>query len=259
MRFACLTTVAPGSSLAARCAAIAAAGCAGVETLVFPDTPLAAWQAELRRATADAGVPLVGVILGGLALHRADALPWVREVLPAIAELGAAALLTPEYRGQDPPPLFPPYTQPPPDEQAQVDAALAEISRIAEHLALPVWFEPVTPFESRFWRDTATVLAVCERLGNPYVGLVLDFHNMNITEAGLGQTIRRAGAWIRHIHLADNNRRLPGCGHIDFSGGLAALRATGYSGWYSFECAVDGDFVPMLRRVMNDLRHMQEE
>ena len=35
VRFACLTGVAPGTDLAAQCAAIAAAGCLGVETLLF--------------------------------------------------------------------------------------------------------------------------------------------------------------------------------------------------------------------------------
>ena len=62
-------------------------------------------------------------------------------------------------------------------------------------------------------------------------------------QAMLRDSIRRSGEWVRHIHLADNNRLLPGQGHIDFAAGLHALREIGYSGWYSFECAAPADFV----------------
>ncbi len=109
--------------------------------------------------------------------------------------------------------------------------------------------EPLTPFEGRFWRNVATVQQVCELLANPWIGLALDFHNMNITEANVVASLIRAGKWVRHVHLADNNRRLPGQGHIDFRAGVATLDAIGYDGWYSFECAVDGDFVTSLQRT----------
>lgn len=44
--------------------------------------------------------------------------------------------------------------------------------------------------------------------------------------------------------------------HIDPRAGVAALRAMGYDGWYSFECAVDGEFVPELRRTLAWFRTM---
>jgi sugar phosphate isomerase/epimerase len=107
----------------------------------------------------------------------------------------------------------------------------------------------LTHFEGRFWRNVATVQQVCELLANPWIGLALDFHNMNITEANVVASLIRAGKWVRHVHLADNNRRLPGQGHIDFRAGVATLDAIGYDGWYSFECAVDGDFITSLQRT----------
>lgn len=253
MRFACLTTVAPGASLAAQCAQIAAAGCAGAETLVFPSTPLEAWQAEFGRACADAGLAPAVVILGGLALFQPGQLPWLREALHAIAELGAAALLTPEYRAQDPLPLFPPFAAPPAHEQALVYAALGEAGASAARRGVQLLFEPLTQFEGRFWRDVASALAACRRLAAPHVGLALDFHNMNISEANLVASIVAAGSYVAHVHLADSNRRLPGQGHIDFAAGLAALHEVGYSGWYSFECAVEGDFAAELGQTMRAL------
>jgi sugar phosphate isomerase/epimerase len=249
MRFACLNQVDPGADLAAQCAAIAEAGCQGVETLVFPHNDLASWQATLRRATSDAGIEVAAVILGGLALFRPGQEAWLAEAIHAVGELGAGALLTPEYRPQDPLPLFPPYPLPSPAEMEQVAQAMAVVNGAATLYQVPIFLEPLTPFEGRFWRNVTSVQQLCEALANPWIGLALDFHNMNITETNLVATILKANKWVRHVHLADNNRRLPGQGHIDFRAGFAALLAIGYDGWYSFECAVEGDFVASLRQT----------
>jgi sugar phosphate isomerase/epimerase len=248
-RFACLTTVVPGRSFTEQCGFLAAAGCDGLETIVFPETDLSRWQAEVRGGAEGAGLQVAAVILGGLALYRAGQSAWVGEAMHAVAELGAGVLITPEYRAQDPLPLFPPYVDPPAQERSRVEAALSEISEAATRLSLPVLLEPLTQFESRFWRDVSTVRNVCETLNNSWIGLALDFHNMNITEASIPASIVAAGRWVRHVHLADSNRRLPGAGHIDFRAGLAALQAIGYDGWYSLECAVDGEFVSAVRRT----------
>jgi sugar phosphate isomerase/epimerase len=209
------------------------------------------WQQEVKHAANNAGLQVAAVILGGLALYRPGQTLWIKEALAAIHEVGGAALLTPEYRAQEPLPLFPPYPPPPAAEQDQVDWALEEISTEVARLNIPLFLEPITQFESRFWRNVATVLAVCQRLNQPQIGVALDFHNMNITEADPIASIRECGLWVRHIHLADNNRRLPGQGHLDFAAGLRALHEIGYTGWYSFECAVAGDFVAELRGSMS--------
>ena len=258
MQFACLTGVAPGADVMAQCVVIADAGCQGVETIVFPTTDLERWQHELDIAATNVNLQPVAVILGGLALVAGDQTSYIREAMQAISELGAAVLLTPEYQSQNPLPLFPPYPVPLVVEQARVDAAINEISAIATALNARVLLEPITQFESRFWRDVDTVRQVCERLNNPLVQVVLDFHNMNITEADINQSIRNTGAHIGHVHLADNNRRLPGHGHIQFAGGLGALREVGYSGWFSFECAIGkDDFAAELRRSMSWLNGLQ--
>jgi sugar phosphate isomerase/epimerase len=256
MNFACVTMAAPGATLAEQCANIGAAGCAGVETIIFPDTSLEVWQEEIRRAADNAGVQIVAVILGGLALNRPGQLPWIGEALHAINGVGAAGLITPEYRAQDPLPLFPPFPAPPAEEQAQVDAALDEISAIVTRLNGRLLLEPITQFESRFWRDVGTVLQVCQRLNNPRIGLALDLHNMNITEADIDASIRRAGAWVQHVHLADNNRRLPGQGHLDFAGLFATLHEVGYRGWYTFECRTGSHFQTAVQQTIQRLQQL---
>jgi len=88
----------------------------------------------------------------------------------------------------------------------------------------------------------------------PNLKLCLDFHNMNITEADIVASIRMAQGRIGHVHVADNNRRMPGEGHIDFSPGLKALKQIGYDGWYSFECSTEHEFVAGVSRAVGYLK-----
>jgi hypothetical protein len=46
---------------------------------------------------------------------------------------------------------------------------------------------------------------------------------------------------IKHVHLADNNRMLPGYGNIDWAGCIAALKSVGYDGYLNLECSTSGD------------------
>jgi sugar phosphate isomerase/epimerase len=136
-----------------------------------------------------------------------------------------------------------------------VNDALRAIGRLADELRARVVVEPITQFESRLCRCVPDALALCDAAGSPNVRVALDTHNMNITEADIGASIREAAGRIGHVHLADNNRRLPGYGHIDFGTVRAALRDASYDGWLSFECAVPGVFEDEIRRATQRLDH----
>lgn len=64
----------------------------------------------------------------------------------------------------------------------------------------------------------------------------LDTFHMNIDEDSFDDAIQTAGRDIGYVHLADNQRRYPGSGMIDFKKILGSLKATGYQGYLSVEC-----------------------
>lgn len=252
MKFACLNAIAPAHDIADQCRLIAQAGCSGVEAVVFPDTDLATWQDQLMHATAEAGLSVAAVIIGGLALHQQSQREYIRRVLDMITRLnGAAAVVTPQYEAQSPLPLFPPYPAPDPVAVARVREALADLDTDATNAGVSVFIEPITQFESAFCRDVIGTLALIER--QPHLKLCLDFHNMNITEADIVASLELAASRIGHIHVADNNRRMPGEGHINYAPGLRALCKMGYTGWYSFECSTQGSFVEGVSTSINIL------
>jgi len=58
---------------------------------------------------------------------------------------------------------------------------------------------------------------------------------MNIEEDSFEYPILATGTALKHTHFADNNRKMPGFAHIDFSTIVRSLHDIGYDGYISFE------------------------
>jgi D-psicose/D-tagatose/L-ribulose 3-epimerase len=67
------------------------------------------------------------------------------------------------------------------------------------------------------------------------LGILLDTFHMNIEEDLFKDAIQSSSTLLRHMHFADNNRKMPGFAHIDFSTIVKSLNEIGYDGYISFE------------------------
>lgn len=67
---------------------------------------------------------------------------------------------------------------------------------------------------------------------------MLDTFHMNIEEDSFENTISRTAGVLGHMHFADNNRKMPGYGHIDFNEIIGALVRAKYGGYVTFEPTV---------------------
>ena len=81
-----------------------------------------------------------------------------------------------------------------------------------------------------------------------------DFFHMSIEEADVSESISNAGSYIKHVHLADNNRLLPGQGHTDFSIGFKSLKRINYKNFMSFESGISGDPEVEIPKSVNFLK-----
>ena len=43
------------------------------------------------------------------------------------------------------------------------------------------------------------------------------------------------GRHLKHVHTCENDRGIPGSGHVEWPGVFAALREIGYDGWLTIE------------------------
>ncbi len=106
---------------------------------------------------------------------------------------------------------------------------------IAEQLKVPILFEPINRYETDYLPTVEAVQDVIDRMSSPLLGVLADTFHMNIEEASIEESLRRAGPRLRHVHVADSNRLAPGWGHLDFPRILAVLRQMDYRGFLSAE------------------------
>ncbi len=107
---------------------------------------------------------------------------------------------------------------------------LRAIGDMAADKGIVLGIEAVNRFECALINTVGEGLRFIGAVGSEGIRLLADTFHMNIEEADPAEAIRRAGPALCHIHLAENDRSLPGNGHIDWPGILRAVRDAGYRG-----------------------------
>lgn len=100
------------------------------------------------------------------------------------------------------------------------------------------------------------MLEVCRAVDSPQVRCQYDLYHMQRMEGNLIPTIRRHIGWIGHVQIADApDRHQPGTGEINFRNALAALQATGYTGFIGLEYVPRGTLEESLAWLPPAARH----
>lgn len=118
----------------------------------------------------------------------------------------------------------------------RLETSMGSLDRTAGDAGVTIVFEPINRYENNFLCTMAEISAFIREHGLRSTGLLIDTFHMNIEEADLCRSIRQCAGEIRYVHLADSNRRYPGCGHLDFVAILGTLKQIGYDGVLSAEC-----------------------
>ncbi len=64
---------------------------------------------------------------------------------------------------------------------------------------------------------------------------MFDTFHANIEEKNIADAYRTVGRHLKHVHTCENDRGIPGTGHIDWTGVFQSLRESGYDGWLTIE------------------------
>ena len=71
------------------------------------------------------------------------------------------------------------------------------------------------------------------------LGVVADTFHMNIEEEEpIYKSILKCGGYLIHVHVADNNRKAPGMGHLPFRRFFKALKQMRYEKFISIEVII---------------------
>jgi len=200
---------------------------------------------EYKKISENAGIKISSICAGyrNFLLEtepesRAKARDDIKKLLEIGKELGVIGLiLVPIFGGPKITDLSP-YKNAYELEKELLLSQLPEITKKAEETECCILLEPLNRYETHFLNRLEQAVEYCERINSKYLKIMADFFHMNIEEANIYFSIKKAGKWISHIHLADSNRILPGMGHTDFESGFKTLKEIGYQNYMILECGV---------------------
>lgn len=210
----------------------------GVEVPVFTGDP--GHFRALGARIADLGLQAtgVGVMPGGgkscisaVAAERDAALDHIKWMIDCTHALGGKLCSGPfhqplgQFSGMAP--------------QPQELARLAEVHKAAARYAagagITLAVEPLNRFECYILNTASAAADLTAQVGEPNYGYLYDTFHANIEEVSVAGVIAPTAQAIKHVHISDNTRGVPGAGHIDFAAVFRALRQVGYDGWMTVE------------------------
>ncbi len=161
-------------------------------------------------------------------------------VLEMVAEMGGDVVAGPEYspvgrlvgRGRTS------------QEWDRAVASLKKVARTAEATGVTLCVEPLNRFETYFLNTQADAAKLVKEVGSPKVKVHYDTFHANIEEQDPVTALKKLGKAVGHIHTCENDRGIPGTGHVDWEGTFKAIKAIKYNGWLTIE-----SFVPAIKEL----------
>jgi D-psicose/D-tagatose/L-ribulose 3-epimerase len=124
-----------------------------------------------------------------------------------------------------------------PNEKELFAAKAVPIMRLlckkAADYGVQLVLEPLNRYSTPYCATAEDAIAIAQHVDS--LGILLDTFHMNIEEDMFKDAIQSSSTLLRHMHFADNNRKMPGFAHIDFPIVIESLNEIGYDGFISFE------------------------
>jgi len=117
-------------------------------------------------------------------------------------------------------------------------AAFAAVEQELEASDVTLGLEAINRFETDLVNTSAEAVAMAKASGSKRVGVLLDTFHLNIEEKDISGAITSAADKLVHFHVSDNDRGVPGSGHIPWNIVKNALNEIGYDGWIVAEMFV---------------------
>lgn len=202
---------------------------------------------EVMRATENHPIKVAaicsgfrGCLLDSVKAERDKAVEDMERLLQLGGQVGATGLIfVPLFGGPKLTDLSP-YKSPIELEHELLAELLNRLADTAEKSKCLLLLEPLNRYETHLLNRLEQATAVVKRVKRKGLVIMADLFHMSIEEDDLPAAIRGAGKLIRHVHLADSQRRQPGTGHTDFRAAFRALNASGFKDYMSLECGVRG-------------------
>jgi D-psicose/D-tagatose/L-ribulose 3-epimerase len=121
------------------------------------------------------------------------------------------------------------------DEKQRVVEVLRAGAEHAGKLNIKIALEFLCRFESYFLTTTQDAIDIARRVNHPALGLLYDTFHANIEEKDPPAAAARMGQRLYHVHISENDRGIPGTGHVPWTETFQALKRIKYDGWLTIE------------------------
>jgi D-psicose/D-tagatose/L-ribulose 3-epimerase len=213
------------------------AGFDGVQVPLFRPAEFPAAQVRKAFAANELECSVCAIFIDGQSLitedaaTRAVARQHIGDTIKVTAEAGANFVGGPLYC----PVGYLPGRRRTTDEWEWAVEGYQSVSGTLAAHGVTLGIEPLNRFETFFLNTAADSAALCDQIGNPNVGVLFDTFHANIEEKDLGNAIRNLGGHLKHVHSCENDRGIPGSGHVQWDNMARAMRDIGYDGWLTIE------------------------
>jgi D-psicose/D-tagatose/L-ribulose 3-epimerase len=109
------------------------------------------------------------------------------------------------------------------------------VGEMATKRGIAMAVEAVNRFECYLMNTLADLGAHLDAVDHPAIGALYDTFHANIEEqdpVGAFDSVRRH---VNHVHITENDRGVPGRGHVPWRETFAAIKRSGYDGWLTVE------------------------
>ena len=112
---------------------------------------------------------------------------------------------------------------------------LSELTYYSKEFGVSILLEPLNRYSTPFCCDTTDAIYISSKIDNEYFAILLDTYHMNIEEKNFFESINKTKKYLKHIHFSDNNRKMPGLGHINFNSIFKTLSKIQYTNYIGLE------------------------
>jgi D-psicose/D-tagatose/L-ribulose 3-epimerase len=162
---------------------------------------------------------------------RAHGVNYLRRCVERTAELGGNLMCGPIYAGLG----VMTGSRRTEEEWGRATEGLRSAARRAEELGVTLCIEPLNRFETYFLNTLQDASRLVHEIGAPNVRIHFDTFHANIEEKLPVAAVRSVAKDLGHVHISENDRGIPGTGHVDWRGILSVLREVDYKGWLTIE------------------------
>lgn len=124
---------------------------------------------------------------------------------------------------------------PTPDELKYCAEVHKEAAQYAARANIKLSVEPLNRFECYVLNSMEQAAELVRAVDEPNYGYLFDTFHSNIEDNDVPALIGKTIGAINHVHISENNRGVPGAGHVNFAAVFGALKQAGYDGWMTIE------------------------